>query len=479
MIGCLSIFIAIIMPTELIERNRMKRQQLLALTLVLFLVLAGCTNGSLDSSSPSPNQPSSPDSLSIHYINTGLGTSTLIEGANETILIDSGDWQDDGEHVLNYLQANDINRIDHLVSTHPDADHIGGQATIIEYFENEANGIGAVYDPGITATTQTYERYLDAIEQYDIQLYETRAGDELPFDGAEVQVLSPPEPYLANEDPNENSIVLQVTHGNAGLLFPGDVADAGEEYLVDEYGATMNVSTLLAAHHGSRSSSSDAVLDTTTPAVTVISSPYDSQYGHPHDEVLNRLATRDIPAYWTGTHGDIVMYSNKSAMTIATQREAPTDPMRLRDGEPVEPEMDDPVKNRTVITLSADEKNPPDSETQTEAEPGELSISEINADAEGDDRENLNGEFITFENTGTEPLDLSEWTVADAAGATYIFPDGTILDSNQELTLHTGSGSNSPTDQYWGSNQPVWNNAGDTVIVRDSTGTMILEENYS
>lgn len=90
----------------------MQRQTLLALVLVVLVAFAGCTNGSPDSPTPSPDQSPTPDSLSIHYINTGLGTSTLIEGANETLLIDSGDWQDDGEHVINYLQANDIDRID-------------------------------------------------------------------------------------------------------------------------------------------------------------------------------------------------------------------------------------------------------------------------------------------------------------------------------------------------------------------------------
>ncbi|UPM45287.1 lamin tail domain-containing protein [Halocatena salina] len=459
----------------------MQRKTLLALTLVFILVLAGCTNGPVDGT-PTPEQPSIPDGLSIHYINTGLGTSTLIKEANETILIDSGDWQDDGDHVLDYLRANGIARIDHLVSTHPDSDHIGGQAAVIEYFEEEADGIGAVYDPGVPATTRTYDRYLDAIETYDVQLYQTRAGDELPFAGADVRVLSPPEPYLANEEPNENSIVLQVEHGQAGFLFPGDAAEAGEEYLVNEYGNSMNVSALLAGHHGSNSSSSAALLDATTPAVTVISSPYDSQYGHPHEEVLARLAARAIPTYWTGTHGDIVMHSNGSALTIATQREAPTESARLRKGEPIEPEANEPVKPRTVIALSTGKANSPagpDSGPETDTGHETLSITEINADAAGDDRENLNDEYVTFEHMGDQPLDLSGWTVADDAGATYTFPDGTMLDPGDELTLHTGRGSDSATDLYWGSTQPVWNNAGDTVIVRDTTGTTVLEEDYS
>ncbi len=347
----------------------MQRQTLLALMIVFLVVFAGCTNGP-DSPTSTPEQTPASGELSIHYINTGLGTSTLIQGDNETILIDSGDWQDDGEHVINYLQANDIDRIDHLVSTHPDSDHIGGQAAVIEYLETDGEGVGAVYDPGITATTETYQRYLDAIEEYDIQLYETRTGDDLPFDDATVTVLSPPDPYLANEDPNENSIVLHLEHGQAEFLFPGDAAEAGEEYLVEEHGEALNTSSLLAGHHGSKSSSSESLLDTTTPAVAVISSPYESQYGHPDEEVLARLADRSVTTYWTATHGDIVMRSNGSAIIAATQQQAPTDPSALREGEPIAPEQDEPVQERTVIDVSTGDSEPPvATDGRTEPEP--------------------------------------------------------------------------------------------------------------
>jgi competence protein ComEC len=169
-------------------------------------------------------------SLTVHFINTGKGTSTLVVGpTNETMLVDNADWQDDGEHVLDYLQARDIDRLDYLVSTHGDADHIGGNAAIIEYFETEGEGVGAVYDPGIAASTGTYERYLDAIEAHDVTLYETRTGDTIPMAGAPLEVLAPPDPYLASGDRNENSIVLRQQYGSSSFLYPGDAADAGEE----------------------------------------------------------------------------------------------------------------------------------------------------------------------------------------------------------------------------------------------------------
>lgn len=107
--------------------------------------------------------------LEVHSIHVGQGDARLLVGpSGDTILIDSGDWTDDGEDVIAYLDAQEITRIDHFVTTHPDADHIGGHAAIIEYFETKGDGIGAVYDPGITSSSATYESYLEAIETHDV-----------------------------------------------------------------------------------------------------------------------------------------------------------------------------------------------------------------------------------------------------------------------------------------------------------------------
>lgn len=75
-----------------------------------------------------------------------------------------------GEIVLDYLKEHNIDHIDYLVTSYADADHIGGNAAIIRYYETEANGIGAIYDPGIASSSQTYQDYLDAVEKYNVRL---------------------------------------------------------------------------------------------------------------------------------------------------------------------------------------------------------------------------------------------------------------------------------------------------------------------
>jgi competence protein ComEC len=68
------------------------------------------------------------------------------------MLIDSGHFNDDGEYVLSYLDALDVDRIDYLVTSHSDADHIGGHADVITQLETNGDGVGAIYDPGITSS---------------------------------------------------------------------------------------------------------------------------------------------------------------------------------------------------------------------------------------------------------------------------------------------------------------------------------------
>ena len=122
---------------------------------------------------------------------------------------------------------------------------------------------------------------------------------------------------------------------------------------------------------------------------------------------------------------------------------------------------------------------PTASATATVADGGvPLRISEVHADAEGDDRENLNDEYVVLKNTGDSELDLSGVTVTDEAGKEYVFPDGTTIAAGETITLYTGSGTDSDDSYYWDASGPVWNNGGDTVTVRSASGEVVAERSY-
>ncbi|MFC5972924.1 lamin tail domain-containing protein [Halomarina salina] len=471
----------------------------------LAVVLAGCagvgvaptetpgsadgsgTAGGGDTTTLAPVDGDSNGTLTVHFLNVGQGDATLlVSPSGETMLVDTGDYQDDGEHVVDYLRSNGIDRVDHLVTTHADADHVGGHPAVIEYLETEGEGVGAVYDPGIAASTRTYEEYLDAVERYDVPLYEVRAGDDLPFSGVAAAVLGPPEGYLADGDRNENSVVLRVGHGDTAFLLTGDAGSTAEGWLVDRYGDRLDATVLKVGHHGSASSTSAAFLAAVSPSVAVVSSAYDSEYGHPHEEVLGRLADRSIPTFWTGTHGDVVVRSDGQRVTVATQQAAPTDADDLRSGDATDPDASGDVESRLTVggsgtgaVTSSGTTVAADGGTQEgpASSAGDLRLVEVHADAEGHDGDNLDDEYVVFENAGEGALDLSGWTVRDEAGHEYTFGDVT-LEPGERVTLHTGSGSDTESDLYWGSDGPLWNNDGDTVTVETANGVRVLSESY-
>ena len=274
--------------------------------------------------------------LEIHHIDVGQADSTLIltpEG--ETILIDTGDWRQAGSEVIAYLEALDIDRIDHLVGTHPHADHIGGHDEIIAWAEEEGNGIGTAYDSGVPHDTATYERYLDAVEDYNVDLQIVEEGDEMPIEDESLSALfvNPPEGQ-SGDDLHDNSVSLVIEFGDFSYVTTGDAEQDAEDHMVDVWAEELNADVYQAGHHGSSTSSTHSFLDAVDPSIAVISSGYDSQYGHPHDEVLQEFADRGIETYWTGVHGDIVLTTDGDSISVETSDEFSTDPADLLAEKP-------------------------------------------------------------------------------------------------------------------------------------------------
>lgn len=316
------------------------RRIVLAVVLAGAVVVAGCAGGGIDVSGPGGAEDTddaapSADAevtgeLEIHHIDVGQADSTLIRTPNgETVLIDSGGWQSDGTEVIEYLDARGIDRIDHLIATHGHADHIGGHAAIIETFESDRDGIGAIYDSGVTHTSRTYENYLDAVEASGNELLVVEAGDELPIGGDNVSALVVNPPAGGGEDLHGASVSVVFEFGDVRYLTTGDAEAEAESRMVETWGENLDVDVYQAGHHGSSTSSSGAFLDAVSPDVAVVSSARDSQYGHPHDETLEAFAERGVDTYWTGVHGDVVITTDGSEVDVQTADPFSDDPTEL------------------------------------------------------------------------------------------------------------------------------------------------------
>jgi len=106
-----------------------------------------------------------------------------------------------------------------------------------------------------------------------------------------------------------------------------------------------------------------------------------------------------------------------------------------------------------------------------------IAITLAHFDAEGNDRQNLNDEYIVIENQADVPVDLTGWMVCDEANHRYLFPNF-VLSGKTRVTLRTGLGKNTENELFWGSKSPVWNNDGDTIFIRDSEGNLTATYTY-
>ena len=188
----------------------------------------------------------------------------------ETILIDTGDWRQDGSGVIEYLDVHDIDRIDHLIATHGHADHIGGHAAIIEEFETNRDGIGAVYDSGVPHTSQTYENYLDAVDEHNLELLIVEEGDQLPIEEKAVSglVVNPPEGD-SGDDLHYNSVSVVFEFGEVRYLTTGDAETEAEARTVEEWADELDADIYQAGHHCSSTSSSPTFMDAVAPEFAI------------------------------------------------------------------------------------------------------------------------------------------------------------------------------------------------------------------
>lgn len=246
--------------------------------------------------------PSTPTGiLKVHYIDVGQGASQLIlTPSGKTMLIDGGN-NDDEQRVVNYLKEQGVKKVDILIGTHPDADHIGGLDAVVDAFE-----IGSIYMPKVSSNTKTFESLLTSIANKNLKVTTAKAGIDLKLDDQlTVNMIAPINTY---DDVNDMSAVIKVTFGSNSFLFTGDAEAKSEKDLLAN-GANLKSDVLLVGHHGSNSSTSQSFLDAVNPKYAVIQVGQNS-YGHPTSNILKRLTEKKIKIYRNDEQGNIVFTSD-------------------------------------------------------------------------------------------------------------------------------------------------------------------------
>ena len=246
-----------------------------------------------------------PSGLEVHFIDVGQGDATLIIADGHAMLIDAGE-NDKGTAVQLYLRKHGVERLDYLVLTHTDSDHIGGADVIISKFD-----IGQIFLSDFQKDNKTYRELMDSMKYRHMTYSTPEVGAAYELGSAGFTILAPNDTY---EDPNNSSIALIVDYGDNSFLFSGDCEEEAEKDML-ENGWNLDVDVYQVGHHGSKSSSSEEFLDAMSPAYAVISCAEGNSYGHPHARTLNNLRARYIKVFRTDEQGSIVAYSDGETLT--------------------------------------------------------------------------------------------------------------------------------------------------------------------
>jgi len=247
----------------------------------------------------------------VTAIDVHQGNSTLVRfPGGKTMLVDGGGLPVEGfdigrSVVAPFLWHEGIRKVDIVVLSHVHADHLGGLPFIVENFS-----VSEVWSNGENVDSETYRHFLEIIRRKGIR-HRILKDQEYTMEVGEVgiRLFNPGMPNSSGENPNEQSLVMQLTFGNVRLLLPGDISADQEAKLLEDY-SDLRSSVLFVPHHGSRVSSSMPFLKAISPQLAVISCGPDNVFEFPHEEALTRYQAVGAKIFRTDRQGAVTVSSD-------------------------------------------------------------------------------------------------------------------------------------------------------------------------
>jgi len=246
--------------------------------------------------------------MQVIFFDVGQGDAALVTFPNgKNMLIDGGPVLEDfdaGEFfILPYLKRERINRLNTVVVSHADNDHIGGIPSILRSLP-----VDKVFDNGLFNESGICSTYQVIIDSFKIDYQVAQAGYRLTsYENCGVYFLHPGKVFASQfkADINNCSVVAKIVYGNRSFLFPGDIGSEAEKILLC-YGELLKADVLKVAHHGSRTSSSEAWLKLVQPEFAVISVGRNNKFNFPAPSVLKRFQQLGIKTIQTDVNGAVI-----------------------------------------------------------------------------------------------------------------------------------------------------------------------------
>ncbi len=260
------------------------------------------------------NQPDG--NLHVAFLDVGQGDAIFIQTpSGRQIVVDGGRYPSVLYQQLGQQMPFWDRKIDMVIATHPEADHISGLPGLFDRYE-----IGQLLTNGEIKETAVSEALNTAATNQGVTIRPVSAGEIIIIeDGVQLEVLNPPG-LLAFQNSNQNSVAVRLTYADISILLTGDVEILAERAMIQS-GRPLQSTVLKAGHHGSNTSSTMAFLNVVQPQIAVISSGQDNRFGHPHPEVLQRLAQVGAAVLRTDQLGTIELISDGQMMWWQAERE--------------------------------------------------------------------------------------------------------------------------------------------------------------
>lgn len=248
--------------------------------------------------------------LEAHFLDVGQGDCAIILCDGEAMVIDGGP-KSASSFVYSYIR-NTLNRtqIDYIVSTHPHIDHVGGLAAVLN-----AAQVDLLLTPVLEWESEAFKDMIKYAEEQGTYIDIPNQNDTMKLGSATVTILLCWPDAIQYGRTNDSSIVLRIDYGNTSFLFTGDAEEWSEEMLLQD-NVPLKADVLKVAHHGSPYSTSAWFLQEVAPRFAVISVGQGNRYGHPSEDVLDRLQEAGAVILRTDKLGTIIIKSDGETLNI-------------------------------------------------------------------------------------------------------------------------------------------------------------------
>lgn len=249
----------------------------------------------------------------VHILDVGKADSILIECEGHQMLVDGG-TSDCGERIIQYLKQREISRLEYVVNTHPDEDHVGGLKYVLESFPVEKFLISEIR-PELVPKDTAYIDTMNELRRKGLTATIAKAGDVFSLGGMNIYVVGP---VSTGNSTNNSSIVLLLRYGNTRFLLTGDAEKEEEQSLLTSE-TNLAADVLKVGHHGSNTSTTSDFLNAVHPKFAAISVGYDRNK-LPKTDVLKRLYNANIKTYRTDVNGTIIFLTDGKTIFVRTEK---------------------------------------------------------------------------------------------------------------------------------------------------------------